>query len=50
MQAKLISNKESITDNNYLVRTLVFQIYDINSITNTPYNGSSRIVNDDYWG
>ncbi|MFR3158510.1 MAG: hypothetical protein ACLTOK_09570 [Anaerobutyricum soehngenii] len=50
MQAKLISNKESVTDNNYLVRTLVFQIYDINSITNTPYNESSRIVNDDYWG
>ena len=49
MQAKLISNKESVTDNNYLVRTLVFQIYDINSITNTPYNESPRIVNSDYW-
>lgn len=49
MQARLISNKESTTDNNYLVRTLVFQLYDINSITNTPYDEPSRIVNSDYW-
>ena len=49
MQARLISNKESTTDNNYLVRTLVFQLYDINGITNTPYDESSQIVNNDYW-
>lgn len=36
MQAHLVSSKESITDNNYLVRTLIFQITDTNSITYTP--------------
>ena len=36
MQTHLISSKESVTDNNYLVRTLIFQITDLNSITNTP--------------
>ena len=36
MQTHLISSKESTTDNNYLVRTLVFQITDVNGITYTP--------------
>ena len=36
MQTPLISSKESVTDNNYLVRTLIFQITDVNSITYTP--------------
>lgn len=36
MQTHLISSKESVTDNNYLVRTLIFQITDVNSITYTP--------------
>lgn len=36
MQAHLVSSKESITDNNYLVRTLIFQTTDTNSITYTP--------------
>ena len=45
MQTHLISSKESTTDNNYLVRTLIFQIIDVNGITNTPY-GSSTSVNN----
>lgn len=48
-QTKLISSKESITDNNYVVRTLVFQIYDTNSITTTPYGEESYIRNNEYW-
>ena len=36
MQTHLISSKESTTDNNYLVRTLIFQITDVNGITYTP--------------
>lgn len=36
MQTHIISSKESTTDNNYLVRTLIFQITDTNRITYTP--------------
>lgn len=49
MQTHLISSKESVTDNNYLVRTLVFQILDLNGIVNTPYNGETYIRNNEYW-
>ena len=35
MQTHLISSKESTTDNNYLVRTLVFQVVDTNGIHKT---------------
>lgn len=35
MQTHLISSRESTTDNNYLVRTLVFQVVDTNGIHNT---------------
>lgn len=45
MQTHLISSKESTTDNNYLVRTLIFQITDVNGITNTPYSGSTLVNN-----
>ena len=45
MQTHLISSKESVTDNNYLVRTLVFQINDLNSIVHTPYGGETYICN-----
>lgn len=45
MQTKLISCKEGLTDNNYLSRTLVFQIADVNGITNTPFNGKTTINN-----
>ena len=49
MQTKLISSKESSTDNNYVVRTLVFQILDLNGIVNTPYNQNTQIRNNEYW-
>lgn len=48
-QTHLISSKESTTDNNYLVRTLIFQTTDTNSITYTPFNdgvkGNPILVN-----
>ena len=45
MQTHLVASKESTTDNNYLVRTLVFQITDVNGITNTSYGGNTTINN-----
>ena len=38
MQTHLVSSKESTTDNNYLVRTLVFQVVDTNGIYKTTDN------------
>lgn len=38
MQTHLVSSKESTTDNNYLVRTLVFQVVDTNGIHKTTNN------------
>ena len=49
MQTKLISSKESTTDNNYIVRTLIFQIEDTNGITYTPFGEDSYIRNNEYW-
>ena len=49
MQSKLISSKESTTDNNYVVRTLIFQIEDTNSIVYTPFDEDSYIRNNEYW-
>ena len=49
MQSKLISSKESITDNDYVVRTLTFQIEDTNSIVYTPFDENSYIRNNEYW-
>ena len=49
MQTHLISSKESITDSNYLVRTLIFQILDLNGIVNTPYGDETYIRNNEYW-
>ncbi|MDY5212831.1 hypothetical protein [Intestinibacter sp.] len=49
LQTKLVSSKESTIDNNYVVRTLLFQIYDSNSIVYTPYGENSYIRNNDYW-
>ena len=40
----LISSKESTTDNNYLVRTLVFQVVDTNGIHKT-IDGKTSITN-----
>ena len=45
MQTHLISSKESITDNDYLVRTLIFQITDVNSITYTPLGEKPSYIN-----
>ena len=44
MQTHLISSKESVTDNNYLVRTLVFQVVDTNGIYKTT-NGKTAVNN-----
>lgn len=44
MQTHLISSKESTTDNNYLVRTLVFQVIDTNGIVKTT-NGVTSTNN-----
>lgn len=44
-QAKLISSKESIADNHYLVRTLVFQITDLNGTVTTSYGGKPDFTN-----
>ena len=44
MQTHLISSKESTTDNNYLVRTLVFQVVDTNGIYKTS-NGKTSVTN-----
>lgn len=44
MQTHLISSKESVTDNNYLIRTLIFQIVDTNGIVTTQ-NGKTSITN-----
>ena len=50
LQTKLISSKEYMTDNNYVVRTLVFQIYyDINGITYSPFGEQSYIRNNESW-
>lgn len=45
MQTHLVSCKESMTDNNYIVRTLVFQLTDVNGLTQTPYNGKTTTNN-----
>lgn len=45
MQTHLISDRESTTDSNYLVRTLVFQLTDLNSSVQTPYGGQSQMMN-----
>jgi hypothetical protein len=44
MQTHLVSSKESTTDNNYIVRTLVFQVVDTNGIVKTT-NGITSTSN-----
>lgn len=44
MQTRLVSSKESTTDNNYVVRTLAFQVVDTNGIVKTT-NGKTNISN-----
>ena len=50
MQAKLVSNKEAISDNNYILRTMIFELLDLNGIVRTPYNGETQIINNDFLG
>ena len=45
MQTHLVQNYESTTDTNYVTRTLVFQLTDLNSKVQTPYGGQSQMVN-----
>jgi hypothetical protein len=49
MQTKLISNKESTTDNDFVTRTLVFEINDTDGINYTPYGDKTYIKNSEYW-
>ena len=44
-QVHLVSSKESVTDNNYLVRTLIFQITDVTNILNTT-SGNTKVINN----
>lgn len=43
MQTHIVSSKESITDNNFIVRTLVFQLVDTNGIVETNGKNTSII-------
>lgn len=45
MKARLIYDKESTTDNNYVTRSLIFQLVDTNGLVNTPYKGQSSVTN-----
>ena len=44
MQTHLVASKESTTDSNYLVRTLIFQLVDTNGIVTTQ-NGKTSMTN-----
>ena len=44
MQTHLVSSKESVMDNNYLVRTLIFEVVDTNGIHITS-NGKTMVNN-----
>lgn len=46
MQTRLISSRESTTDNDYIVRTLVFQLADTNGIVNTKYSSGQTVINN----
>ena len=41
----IVSDQESMTDNNYLVRTFIFQSTMPNSITQTGLDTKSTIIN-----
>jgi len=44
-QCRLVSNKETITDANYVTRTLIFELTVPNSVVNTD-NGTTRVINN----
>lgn len=43
-RCRLVSDKEGLTDNNYVTRTLVFELTNLNSITKTS-KGITKIIN-----
>ena len=45
MQTHLVQNYEATTDSNYVTRTLVFELTDLNSKIQTPYGGQSQMMN-----
>ena len=45
MQTYLAQNYESTVDNNYVARTLVFELTDLNSKVQTPYGGNPQMMN-----
>ena len=45
MQTHLVQNYESTVDNNYVARTLVFELTDLNSKVQTPYGGNPQMMN-----
>ena len=45
MQTYLAQNYESTVDNNYVARTLVFELTDLNSKVQTPYGGNPQMLN-----
>ena len=45
-QCMIVSDQESTTDNNYLVRTFIFQSTMPNAITQTHLNGKSTVINN----
>ena len=45
MQTHLVQNYESTVDNNYVARTLVFELTDLNSKVQTPYGGQPQMMN-----
>ena len=45
MQTHLVQNYEATTDSNYVTRTLVFELTDLNSKIQTPYDGQSQMIN-----
>ena len=45
MQTYLVQNTEQTVDDNYVARTLVFQLTDLNSKAITPYGGKTSITN-----
>ena len=40
-----VLDNQLFTDNNYIVRTLIFEISDINGIVETSYNGKTMTNN-----
>ena len=45
IRERFVQNYESTTDTNYITRTLVFQLTDLNSSVHTPYGGQSQMTN-----